>query len=517
MLSADELGEKGEARFKEICADAGLVYNKSDRDRTGWDFIVEFPFEIPSDVSTPLESRKVPLSCHVQVKTLLEKNDRFKMRLSSAERLAKELKPAFVCVFKVNHELRIVDAYLIHILNKPLGKILKRLRNEDVAGNSTPNKKTISMSASVDGARIALTGDSLRGALVNAVGADLHTYATEKRNQLATLGFEERPYSTEMTLCLSNEDLVDVFLGLKKDVPALQLRTEHTRFGIPVPLPELTEKDATITIQPSAADTCTITVRSDPLSTPAVFVGKIFFPAIPGLPPELGKILFVTDLFSMTVTRRSWAINVKPNLPPQSAEMWAAYWRLAFVMATGRGTIQITSLSKPISSIIEVTVKTPQLDPDQCKYFTEVFERTSSLLRFVGAVDEPKLSMEMISENAQRIITAHGLIHPETGNVTVAFSLISKPGETPPRALSFDMLCVDCLELGDVNIGYYAFAHMVGNDLGDKIEWKSEDVNLKGMMRLHSVPQEYERMIEAAQKETNCKNIFRNDLNRPAP
>jgi hypothetical protein len=90
MLNADELGEKGQARFKEICADAKLICNQSDRDRTGWDFIVEFPFETVVGVLAPLESRKTPLSCHVQVKTLLDKNDRFKMRLSSAERLAKE-------------------------------------------------------------------------------------------------------------------------------------------------------------------------------------------------------------------------------------------------------------------------------------------------------------------------------------------------------------------------------------------------------------------------------------------
>src|ERR1700733_6953189 len=148
MLNADQLGEKGQARFKEICADARLICNKSDRDLAGWDFIVEFEFEDVIESKIPLEIRKVPLSCHVQVKTLIQKNDRFKLRLSSAERLAKELKPAFICVLKVDEDLVFVDAYLIHILSGPLEKILKRLRKEDVSGNSTPNKNVISMSAS---------------------------------------------------------------------------------------------------------------------------------------------------------------------------------------------------------------------------------------------------------------------------------------------------------------------------------------------------------------------------------
>lgn len=52
-LNSVELGEIGQARFKEICADAKLICNQADRDRSGWDFIVEFPFQdIPSHSST---------------------------------------------------------------------------------------------------------------------------------------------------------------------------------------------------------------------------------------------------------------------------------------------------------------------------------------------------------------------------------------------------------------------------------------------------------------------------------
>jgi len=70
MLTADELGEKGESRFREICADAQLVCNKAARDRTGWDFLVEFPLATTSPLS--LDHRRAPLSVHVQVKTIRE-------------------------------------------------------------------------------------------------------------------------------------------------------------------------------------------------------------------------------------------------------------------------------------------------------------------------------------------------------------------------------------------------------------------------------------------------------------
>lgn len=195
MLNADEL-----------CADAKLVCNQSDRDRTGWDFIVEFQFETEVGVLEPLESRKTPVSCHVQVKTLLDKNDKIKMRLSSAERLAKELKPSFVYIFKVNSALEFTEAYLIHVLDKPLGKILKRLRKEDAIGTTKPNRKAIYMLASIDDIHIAPTGQGLRDALSSAVETELHLYAAKKAAQLEKLGFEERPYITKMTLHLDNRD-----------------------------------------------------------------------------------------------------------------------------------------------------------------------------------------------------------------------------------------------------------------------------------------------------------------------
>ena len=129
-LNSDELGDKGENRFREICADAKLICNSSGRDRTGWDFFVEFPFEAANEKQT-LDKRISPISCHIQLKTKWpQSKPGLKMRLSSAERLSKEPKPTFVYVFKVDEKGEFVDAYLIHILDNPLAEILKRLRKE---------------------------------------------------------------------------------------------------------------------------------------------------------------------------------------------------------------------------------------------------------------------------------------------------------------------------------------------------------------------------------------------------
>jgi hypothetical protein len=191
-LSSDPLGAKGESRFQEICEDAGLNCNKSTRDRTGWDFIIEFQFEVAEEAHS-LDTRTVPLSCHLQVKTLLARRDRFKMRLSSAERLAKEIKPAFIYVFKVDG-IRFTEAYLIHIIDKPLARILKRLREAQVDEKRVPiNKQYISFSAALDGTRIEPTGETLRLAIQDACGRSLHEYSIRKTGQIRALGFEPFP------------------------------------------------------------------------------------------------------------------------------------------------------------------------------------------------------------------------------------------------------------------------------------------------------------------------------------
>jgi hypothetical protein len=513
MVSADELGEMGQARFKEICAAAGLICNQSNRDRTGWDFIVEFPFA--NTASMDVETRQTPLSCHVQVKTLLERNDRFEMRLSSAERLAKELKPAFVYVFKVNEGWTFTEAYVVHVLDKPLEKILKRLRKLDVAGKPAVNKSTISMSTRSDGAMTAPTARALREALSAAIGGDLHAYAEKKRKQLATLGFEERPFSGQMTLHLSNrEELLDVFLGIKKDVPFSDIYTQHTRFGIARPVPELSGKSGTIRINPNSVDTCTITVRRNPTLEPVVFKGKVFLPPpVLHIPDGPRKIRFVTNLFSVTVaanpTGARWSVEGSNVDILETPTVWSAYWRLACILALGEGTISIASDNHPIDLTFNIPRKVITLDVEECRPWVWLCEQLSSVYRFVGVVNEPLLKMQSIADSADNIAAVYCLIHPEGGTLGLSFPLEAEDKETAVLPPNFDVLYANFFELGGVTIAYCALAHMIRVCTERRIEYRSEGVALMNLTQLRALPEQYEQMIAAAVSKSGCENIFR--------
>lgn len=97
-LTSDELGVAGEKLFAHLCGRAQLICNQSERDRTGWDFVVEFP--MPGADGTLTLDRRAPTACSVQLKSTTTSGP-VSLRLSSAERLAKHLGPSFVVVFRL--------------------------------------------------------------------------------------------------------------------------------------------------------------------------------------------------------------------------------------------------------------------------------------------------------------------------------------------------------------------------------------------------------------------------------
>ena len=142
-VTSDDLGEVAEAEVALLCAKARLICNKSQRDRTGWDFIIEFP--TPSfDPAEPLDARPSGASCHAQVKGTAA-GDRIALRLSAAERLAKDPKPAFVIAVRLDRSGKALSGYLIHLLDAPLAKILKRLRRAHAQGRHDINHMQISL------------------------------------------------------------------------------------------------------------------------------------------------------------------------------------------------------------------------------------------------------------------------------------------------------------------------------------------------------------------------------------
>lgn len=506
MLNADELGEKGEARFREICADAALICNQSDRDRAGWDFIVDFSFD-PVGHGGSLEARRSPLSCHIQVKTLLEGNDRFQMRLSSAERLAKELKPTFIYVLKISPTLEFIDAYLIHLMDEPLGKILKALRRADVAGAPASNRRKISMSARSDGRRVAPTGNDLRSAIAAAIGGNLHAYADKKRLQLAELGFTASAVTLNVALHAGDmEELVDAFLGLRRNIRASNLRATTTRFGITKPLLNFGSAECVVNIQPLPLDKCTIAVRDDKLSAPSFFKGHVYGPGIPNLPPERLKLLFDTEFFALSLHPYRFTLTCKSPPSEQTLRAWVSYWRLMHTLSVGQGTIEIVWDTQPVSHSIDITSKGTGFTPEFCKAVLALCEQATAVLEIAGVLDEPKVTLTNLKHNADRIAVLDAMTRSNEGPASI--SVVTEYVDAWP--LNYDATIVDFVTLGNITIGYYGLAHLTGVRSNDEIRWHAarDGFALKGVEAVHATRENYERFFERAKQSTGCSNLL---------
>jgi len=497
MINSDNLGEKGESRFKELCADVGLTCNKSDRDRTGWDFIVEFPFEDHPDES--LDLRKTPLSCHVQQKTIYTTSKSVSLKLNMAERLAKELKPSFVCVFKVNKaNNEFTDAYLIHISNNRLGAILKRLRQEEVASNSKLlNKKFISFSPK-ESERIGLSGTSIKEALKCFCGSDIHRYSEEKHKQLQRLGFEARPIEAKVTFeSLDKEQLLDVFLGLAKDVPVSLFETSETRFGIT--LPGVRHTQSKITFQPSPSDSCTITVRGDELNSPAVFKGDVFFP--PKELDPLSRVVIRSDLFSVQIelsdtgTRPTFHFEILGK--SCSPTTWADYWRMLSVFQKNTGIVEIKA--ENLSETLEIPIALDgQMDtgdwpaPETCIVWCEGL---SKIMKHAGIQPEPSFEFVKIVDASDRISILSSFMSGELP--ALRMSAVSQEKIDSQIPLS-KFILASRIQIGSFVIGFYATTFIEAQGSGENGVAFFREFNLKKIRGMDGKVATFEKFIEQA-------------------
>jgi len=465
MIDQHRLGTKGEQRFGELCADAGLTSNKAGVDLAGWDFIVNF--EIDNAQTTWFDRRRTPYSCYVQVKTTWEESKSVRLKLNMAERLAIEAIPSFICVFKVRRNLQFADAYLIHIGDDRLANILKRLRRAQADVNSVPlDKQFISFTPRAD-ERMNLTGIALREAFVAHIGEDLHSYINLKRNQREKAGFKGRPFQMSAVFeGLSDSEMLDTFLGRKTEVPVSSFDVVETRFDIP-----LRERDpiaAKITIKPAPFDTCSISIRRGDRNWPIVFAAEMF-----GAPKVGGmrRTLIRSELFVVVMDRYAggggkirfeFLIEGKMG----TASEWADYYRMLSVLHSGRGVIEIKPglMAAPLTFQINIEDSSgidEQLDPDDC---VQVIDCLSNIIRHAGVRPEPTFEYGDILAQANGILVLSAMIDAKAPAVMLT---IRDPSTDLLDGVRIGpTILVAALSVGSTTFAFYATANVETKDDG---------------------------------------------------
>ena len=272
-LSSDELGEHGDAIFRTLCTKSGLVANKSERDRTGWDYRVEFP-NSRLDASIYADKRAVPLPFNVQVKTMWRDKRNFSAPLLSMERLAKSLDPSFVIAIRMHEDTENSEVFLIHLVGPNLEKVLKRLTRESSKNSAITNQKTITFTRDSTW-RLLKPSERLEDVVNETCRAYARSgsYSLVKEKELREAGYGPYPVTFHVKVqSKSQEELIDGLLGLRP-LELIEFEGREERFGFERPYALGFSGPGTLHIEPLNGPACQIFFRHHRYGTPVVRKG----------------------------------------------------------------------------------------------------------------------------------------------------------------------------------------------------------------------------------------------------
>lgn len=469
-LNSDELGRKGECRFEDICTDTKLVANRATVDRKGWDYLVEW--HQPAE-ETKYDERDASISVRVQVKTVWKSTNSIKLRLSSAEAIAKDHRPAFIYVVTVDSELQVADAHIIHCDGLFLEDLLRRLRQARMEGKQ-PNRIFYSVPLARFGEAIELSGHTFRRYVESCVPDGMLGYATAKQAELDQLGGGKGRMRFKTKIAIESDDPFDeaaeFFLG-RREAKVVDVAAFGMRFGIEIPDAELSGKSGTMRLSPEPVDKCTILMRRAGGHI-LRFRGDMFRAPRFASSPSRGRVLIRTPAFDLTLdadlaegaegVSMNWALENKSyseiNLP---ADQWGDI--CLFIADMGEATLEIQpdTLSIPlISTSVQIDDKAKG-EREQWRALAQVSNEAGSVLRYAGCQDW-QLPVAAIFRERRKIQVLNAMINAPSTAKSMVFE---QTGGQQPKALWPDqLLYIDRLELNGEALAFAAALRLTGTD-----------------------------------------------------
>lgn len=243
------LGSMGESSFQHLCAVGGLVCNKSSQDTTGWDYIVEFPYDLNN---APLADKaEAPIECKIQVKATDGSSKKVQIELSNLMRLCTYPQPAFIFFIEYDGSENPQNGYLLHIDKDIIFQVLKRSRENSISKNRRKfNKSKLTLSYNEAHRLPIYSGLILESEVKKYIPQGLQEYVKEKIKHLNELGYEngygQIKFKTNSSESLNN--LIEASLGRNKEIKINDIRVFDKRFDITVPIESLSEEEAILTI-----------------------------------------------------------------------------------------------------------------------------------------------------------------------------------------------------------------------------------------------------------------------------
>lgn len=509
-ISLVEMGTLGENEFGNLCLKARLKVSTPIPDLTGKDKLVEFPFErLESGFS--YDTRPGHRSCYVQIKTILAKNGAIKISLSVAEMLAKDPKPTFIFVLRMNDQKGFNDASLIHFDERVLTLVLKRLRLEASKSTTNLNDKMLSLPITI-GQKLPIDANELRLALDAAIGKDMHVYAQRKDDLLKTLGYDNFRHKINVTFAsMTQMELVDGFLGLG-EMRVERFQSFERRFDILLPSKSIITDSDTLNFQtlkftPEASDYARLTLRSKDGKRTASIGGELFRANLPGMPLEALKIVIKTDFltFSIQPSTVSFESNEVDKFLP--LEVWLETYRAWQICREGDAEIELHFTKE--NSTVTLGKVSARETPDEAEtaWLTgaiRIVEAAIELRKLSGTSGE-KFEINRLLNQGQEIVTTWHLISGYNKPNEISFAIDQHEAMVMERQ---PLLFVSAVLIGDEVHAYALRATVTPRSEGHSIRLKATEIEHLTIRLLGAEPiSEYARFVDEMIRVTKISLI----------
>ena len=241
-----DLAVLGEKTLAVWASQVSITCNRASQDKTGWDYLLEFPLESspPTEIVLPLDRRPPPIQCLVQVKSTDGRTGRRDVKLSNWERFVKSPLPCFYLALEFDNLPSVQRAYLVHVDERHAGRVLKRLRELDCQGEPKLHRKTLRLTYGESHQLASLDGEGLEDAIRTHLVCGMEDYTTRKMQRARSVGYGEGGYRLHVVterpkgVMDLQEMLLDFVLGLQPQLRVIGGELWDDRFGITASRPD---------------------------------------------------------------------------------------------------------------------------------------------------------------------------------------------------------------------------------------------------------------------------------------
>lgn len=290
------IGDLGEADFDRLCTSANLVATRPKKDQYGWDYLVEFPPEIIPSLA--LDSQPSPIKCMVQVKSTKKHTGNFQVKLSAMLELTRAQMPSFVCFILYDKNDVLKDIYLVHIDKEIIANVLKSVRKNELQ-NKPLHKVKITIHYKEKDKLKSIKGQCLKDTIKSYASVGMNEYIKQKNELINSIGFDDSSFSITMSFKdVTHNDLIDMSLGLKKDISVEVSKMVQKRFGMEMPIANKIDEasDVKVSINPEPKKVI-LFIKQSKYAKPIEFNMDLFLS--PFNYKEKSKILLKNDIFEL--------------------------------------------------------------------------------------------------------------------------------------------------------------------------------------------------------------------------